>query len=1280
MARPVVDDGGMPPLDALRGVVAKLRAFPPLVRHRGQDYARHGRVGRLIFADDAVRAKVHGSKIYDASWVWRRLDATTPACSCPVGPYCKHSYAVACCLLAAAHAEHGFVDPRLAHFLPEGLVPKAGAVVPIASGGSGGERRRESARQPPAPSASALQRLRSAPSGWQREHALERLLAGGPARGLSGYLPPFPEILEEEDPDLMCWRLAQEIQARADGWLPRELGSYRDRPDLAARHAERARSALLEELASWARRKHAATPRNLRLLFGIVERPGGGFAVTVEARISSSQMADEPRSMMQLVQLRTQAHRTPGLLPADQAAALDWLCDHNVGGRHDYYNGQSGVAPALLMRLLERVTTLPFVAWRADLAPEIAAAAGVRPGDVVRLGADLVRLLPTSVTRDDEVWVELRFLWPDGRERRLDDAIYLRDPGGWSPSGRVSLVLADGAFFVVGEEPPESVLELFTASGGLPLPEETRAETLGLLAMSFPHLGSALVAHTRTHEVAPVVALDLRADDWLQLRVFARARAPESPDVAFEYLPEGRWVRCATGTLPGGAGPTELASFVPAVDPAHASAAGTPSSAVPYATEITAASAGTVGAPAPIDVWLDVPCEEDVEPIVAWLERSDAVRGVRRGAGGVEPPAEAREHGWWLYCSRRRMETFAEAWETRPPNVEWYGSERARRLLAGVQRIAPRIRIEATGVDWFTVSAAWEAEGRQLSDADLAKLRAATTRFVKLDAGWVRRDVATGFDETSTLLADLGLELGDEPERVTVWQLAGADPDSLATLERLGTDPETIAAARALRERVGSFEGLPTVAPSPEFAGELRPYQQAGLDFLAHASSLGIGAILADDMGLGKTVQALAWLAHLRGLDPAGGPSLVVCPASVVHNWARETERFAPFFRVLLLTSGEGRHAAWDAVGDYDLVVTNYALLRRDAERWRAVDLRAVILDEAQNIKNPSAAVTRTATSLRARHRLALTGTPLENRALDLWSIASFVNPGYLGTRALFAERFDGPEAPPHARALLSARLRPMLLRRTKRAVAPDLPARIEERLDCELTKGQRHLYLAELKRSRALVEALAAAPGGVERNKITVLAALTRLRQICCHPALAGGDPGLGSGKLEALLELLEPLLAEGHKVLVFSQFVSLLKLLQPALAAQGVRQHFLSGQTQKREQVVADFQNDPEPCVFLVSLKAGGTGLNLTAASYVVLFDPWWNPAVEAQAIDRSHRIGQDRTVIAYRLLARGTVEEKIWELQQKKAALSREVLGEDGFARTLDRDALQFLLEEG
>jgi SNF2 family DNA or RNA helicase len=398
-----------------------------------------------------------------------------------------------------------------------------------------------------------------------------------------------------------------------------------------------------------------------------------------------------------------------------------------------------------------------------------------------------------------------------------------------------------------------------------------------------------------------------------------------------------------------------------------------------------------------------------------------------------------------------------------------------------------------------------------------------------------------------------------------------------------------------------------------------------------------------------------------------------------VHNWAREAERFTPDLRVLLLTSGKERHGLRRQIPRHDLIVTNYALLRRDIEAWQEMKLRAVVLDEAQNIKNPDAAVSRAVLRLQERHRLALTGTPLENRALDLWSIMSFVNPEYLGSRAEFQARFDRADTPPHARAFLSAKLRPVLLRRTKKAVAPELPERIEERQDCELLRGQRHLYLAELRRSRSLVEEIAESTGGIARNKITILAALTRLRQICCHPALVGAREDLGSGKFEALFELLEPLLAEGHKVLLFSQFVQCLKLLEPELRARAIRSYVLTGETVKRQQIVDAFQGDPDPCVFLVSLKAGGTGLNLTAASYVILFDPWWNPAVEAQAIDRTHRIGQDRTVIAYRMLTRGTIEEKIWELQQRKAGLVRDILGEGGFARAITREDLDYLLAD-
>jgi SNF2 family DNA or RNA helicase len=399
----------------------------------------------------------------------------------------------------------------------------------------------------------------------------------------------------------------------------------------------------------------------------------------------------------------------------------------------------------------------------------------------------------------------------------------------------------------------------------------------------------------------------------------------------------------------------------------------------------------------------------------------------------------------------------------------------------------------------------------------------------------------------------------------------------------------------------------------------------------------------------------------------------------VVHNWAREAARFAPGLRVLVLERGPGRQDLRETLGQHDLLVTNYALLRRDAEEWARVELHAAILDEAQFVKNPDAAVSRAACALRAQNRLALTGTPVENRALDLWSLMAFANPGQLGERKRFVARLEGPNAPPHARAALAARLRPVLLRRTKAAVAPELPPRIEERRDCELTREQRALYLDELRRCRAIALDESGGARKQAQRRIEVLAGLTRLRQICCHPALAGGRRGLASGKFEALFELLEPLLAEGHKVLVFSQFVECLKLVGEQLRRRGIRHHVLTGATVRREQVVGAFSADAEPCVFLISLKAGGTGLNLTAASYVILFDPWWNPAVEAQAIDRTHRIGQDRTVVAYRLLTRGTVEEKIFELQERKAALARELIGEEGFRGALTRDDLLELLAD-
>ena len=340
-------------------------------------------------------------------------------------------------------------------------------------------------------------------------------------------------------------------------------------------------------------------------------------------------------------------------------------------------------------------------------------------------------------------------------------------------------------------------------------------------------------------------------------------------------------------------------------------------------------------------------------------------------------------------------------------------------------------------------------------------------------------------------------------------------------------------------------------------------------------------------------------------------------------------------------------------------------------------DFLAAILDEGQNIKNPSSQTAQVACRLRADYRLILTGTPIENRLLDLWSLLAFAMPGVLGSRAGFSRLYDGKDDP-FARARLAARVRPFLLRRTKAQVARDLPDRVEEDLYCELEGEQRSLYRAELKVAQQHLLKLKTQKA-LNKDRFHLLTSLLRLRQICCHPRLLKPDAKQDGAKLEALLETLEPMMEEGEKVLVFSQFVELLALLKPALEARGWTYWYLAGETENRGELVQRFQKHEGGGVFLISLKAGGAGLNLTAASYVVLFDPWWNPAVENQAIDRTHRIGQTRKIMAYRLLIKDSIEEKIRALQKSKSLLADEVLGEERFSAALTLDDLRFLLAD-
>ncbi len=635
------------------------------------------------------------------------------------------------------------------------------------------------------------------------------------------------------------------------------------------------------------------------------------------------------------------------------------------------------------------------------------------------------------------------------------------------------------------------------------------------------------------------------------------------------------------------------------------------------------------------------------------------------------------EPGVWVGdATEAFLANLAGVWPHRPAEADFLGNPLFQRLYLSPRRLTPQLMIRSSGIDWFTVSAEWEMEGMKLTPADLQRLQAATSRFVKLpDAGWMELDTSA-VQQANEAIADLGLEtLQASPQQVSLEQAAHLDDKMLS---QFGDSPE----ARDLRRRLADFDGIPAIEIPGSVRAELRPYQKEGFDFLCHLSHLNLSGILADDMGLGKTLQTLTWLAWLLEHQAKHKkPALVICPASVLYNWRREAEKFTPHLKVLVLESGAARHNLRKHIPRFDLIVTNYALLRRDLEALQKFSFRAVILDEAQFIKNPSAQITQSVKQLRADQRLALTGTPLENRLLDLWSITDFVQPGYLGTQDHFQETYeprgeDAEAAQRISRRRLSARLRPLMLRRLKQQVAKDLPARIEERRDCELGESQRKLYLAELRRSREQV-LQTVAEKGLNKSKIHVLAALTRLRQICCHPRLVGSDSA--SGKTETLFELLEPLLEEGQKVLIFSQFVQMLRILEDECRQSKIVTHTFTGETKERQAVVQAFQNDPNPSVFLLSLRAAGTGLNLTTASYVVLYDPWWNPAVEAQAIDRSHRIGQTRTVNAYRLIAPGTVEEKIWELQQRKAQTIADVLGEEGFARNLSQSDLEYLFSE-
>jgi len=626
------------------------------------------------------------------------------------------------------------------------------------------------------------------------------------------------------------------------------------------------------------------------------------------------------------------------------------------------------------------------------------------------------------------------------------------------------------------------------------------------------------------------------------------------------------------------------------------------------------------------------------------------------------------QHGLSIQVNRNFPKRFSEWLEVLPDDIEIVLEGELAAFNQPATAGSLRLEIEETGIDWFDLKVELDIEDNDLTDEEIELLLNAKGDWVRLDdKGW-RRLAFELSEEDDEQLASLGLnprQMSSEPQRIHALQLASPAAQEFLPEEQ----------AEQLRNRVNEIQARVTPEVPKTVTAKLRPYQIEGFHFLAYLSENRFGGILADDMGLGKTLQTLAWIAWLRERSETG-PCLVVCPKSVMDNWHAETGRFTPGLKARVWHRAAAKELPKRA-DEADIHIINYAALRKLGEALKSISFTAVILDEGQNIKNPSSQTAKAACALVAEHRLILTGTPIENRLMDLWSLLAFAMPGVLGGQRQFGKLYNAKDDP-FARLRLSSRVRPFLLRRTKSQVAQDLPDRIEEDLYCEIEGEQRKLYDAERKRARQLLLGVKTQKQ-LNQLRFNFLTSLLRLRQICCHPKLIRESSRAKAAKLESLLELAEPLMEEGVKLLVFSQFVEALDLIEAELKKHEWPIWKLTGSTENRGALVDEFQAHEGAGIFLISLKAGGAGLNLTAASYVVLFDPWWNPAVENQAIDRTHRIGQTDKVIAYRLLIKNTVEEKIRELQKQKQALAEDVLGEEKFSQSLTVEDFQFLLED-
>ncbi|MFO7257795.1 MAG: DEAD/DEAH box helicase [Bacteroidota bacterium] len=475
-----------------------------------------------------------------------------------------------------------------------------------------------------------------------------------------------------------------------------------------------------------------------------------------------------------------------------------------------------------------------------------------------------------------------------------------------------------------------------------------------------------------------------------------------------------------------------------------------------------------------------------------------------------------------------------------------------------------------------------------------------------------------------------------------------------------------------------SFSGIKNYPVPQGFVGELRPYQKAGYNWLRFLNEYRLGGCLADDMGLGKTVQTLALLQSEK--EAGNGTSLLIMPTSLIYNWEMEAAKFTPSLKVLTYT-GTLRNKDIQRFQHYDLVLTSYGITRLDVDLLKQFPFNYVILDESQVIKNPTSNIAKAVRELRSRNRLVLTGTPLENTTLDLWSQISFINPGLLGTQSYFRNEYQNPIEKKGDEAKskrLNAIIKPFILRRHKSQVATELPEKVEHIQYCEMTPEQERLYEEVKAYYRGKILNMIDQEG-IGSSRFMILEGLTKLRQLANHPRMVEQSYSGDSGKLEDITHMLENALSEGHKVLVFSQFVKHLGIIRNFLKSARIDYAYLDGSSIDRKEQVQRFNRDPNLRVFLISIKAGGLGLNLTEADYVFILDPWWNPAVEAQAVDRAHRIGQKKKVFTYKFITRNSVEEKILTLQKKKLKLSSDLITtEESFMKQLTREDIELMLD--